>query len=432
MAKPVQKILNPFQAFVRSESFSGLLLVITAVIAFAWANSSWGDAYQAMKQLPVGFAIGDFGLEKPLLLWVNDLLMAIFFLFVGLEIKRELSVGELSNPRARNLPIAAALGGMLVPALFYFALNSSGPGSAGWGVPMATDIAFALGIMALLGDRVPLALKVFLTAVAIVDDLGAVLVIAVFYTANVDVDALLLSFAVWAGAFVYRAFGGRSIPVFLGIGLVMWYFMLKSGVHATVAGVLLAFAIPMSREIEPGEIPKYLNELLQRSVGDRQEAQLVELDRMVDKAQSPLHELEHSLVPWVAYAIMPIFALFNAGFVLEEGASLAAPVSLGAFLGLVLGKPLGVTLCAFAAVAAGLAALPRAVNWRCVIGTGFLSGIGFTMSLFIAALAFGPDSSLDDQAKLGVLTASIVAAVVGLGILAWALPKRTLPEKTQP
>ncbi|MEM8933913.1 MAG: Na+/H+ antiporter NhaA, partial [Acidobacteriota bacterium] len=424
MPKSIHKVRTPFQQFVRSESFSGLLLITTAIIAFVWANSPWGDAYQAMKATEVGVTFGAFSLHKALILWVNDLLMAIFFLMVGLEIKRELKTGELADPQARALPIAAAIGGMVVPALCYLLFNWGGDAVAGWGIPMATDIAFALGIMALLGDRVPVALKVFLTALAIVDDLGAVTVIALFYTENVDVGSLIAALLALAAAFGYRAIGGRKLPIFLGIGLVLWYFMLKSGVHATVAGVALAFAIPLRREIEPSELSGALAKMFKRkNEVDIQEAELAYLEKIVDKAQSPLHELEHGLQPWVAYAIMPIFALFNAGFVLGDDASLLAPVSLGVFVGLIVGKPIGILGCSWIAVAMGKATLPDGIGWRAIFGTSMLAGIGFTMSLFIAALAFSPDSALDDQAKLGVLAASVVAAVIGLVVLAGSLPK---------
>ncbi|HMB53075.1 MAG TPA: Na+/H+ antiporter NhaA [Thermoanaerobaculia bacterium] len=411
-----RRILTPFQSFVRSESFGGVLLIVAAVVAFIWANSPGAGAYEAMKETTFGVSFGDWGLEKALILWVNDLLMAIFFLLVGLEIKREFVVGELSERRAAMLPMAAALGGMVVPALIYAAVNRGGPGIDGWGIPMATDIAFALGIMALLGKRVPLGLKVFLTALAIVDDLGAVLVIALFYTEDLATSKLVAALAVWALALLYGLVGGRRIGIFALFGVVLWYLMLKSGVHATVAGVLLAFTIPMRRELDPSTIRDRLASMFRSSDFERQEVDVERVEDLVEKAHSPLHDLEHSLQPWVAFAIMPIFALFNAGFTLSDDASLAAPVALGAFLGLLLGKPLGVALFAWLAVKSGAAALPRRVGWGALWGTGLLAGIGFTMSLFIATLGFGGGGALD-QAKLGVLSASVVAAVGGLAVL---------------
>ena len=411
-----RRILTPFQSFVRSESFGGVLLIVAAVVAFIWANSPGAGAYEAMKETTFGVSFGDWGLEKALILWVNDLLMAIFFLLVGLEIKREFVVGELSERRAAMLPMAAALGGMVVPALIYAVVNRGGPGIDGWGIPMATDIAFALGIMALLGKRVPLGLKVFLTALAIVDDLGAVLVIALFYTEDLATSKLVAALAVWALALLYGLVGGRRIGIFALFGVVLWYLMLKSGVHATVAGVLLAFTIPMRRELDPSTIRDRLASMFRSSDFERQEVDVERVEDLVEKAHSPLHDLEHSLQPWVAFAIMPIFALFNAGFTLSDDASLAAPVALGAFLGLLLGKPLGVALFAWLAVKSGAAALPRRVGWGALWGTGLLAGIGFTMSLFIATLGFGGGGALD-QAKLGVLSASVVAAVGGLAVL---------------
>lgn len=413
--------LSPFQQFVASESFGGILLVAVAIAAFAWANSPWAHAYQAMKELQVGIGVGGWRLQKDLIHWVNDGLMAIFFLYVGLEIKRELIVGELSDRRAAALPAIAAVGGMVVPALVYAAFNAGGPGAHGWGIPMATDIAFALGIMALLGDRVPLGLKVFLTALAIVDDLGAVLVIALFYTAELDVAALVMAAAVWGLAFAYKKVGGRRLPIFVPLAVVMWYFMLKSGIHATVAGVVFAITIPLRRALSPAELRQELESLFARG-GDfeRHESEVEYLEDLLNRAQSPLHELEHSLTPWVAFAIMPIFALFNAGFTLSADASLAVPVALGAFLGLLIGKLIGILGFSWIAVRSGLATLPRDADWTAMAGASVLAGIGFTMSLFIAALAFEPQDLLD-QAKLGVLSASVVAAISGLALLRWSL-----------
>ncbi|MCB1054276.1 MAG: Na+/H+ antiporter NhaA, partial [Acidobacteria bacterium] len=334
---------------------------------------------------------------------------------------RELLVGELSDRRAAALPFFAALGGMVVPALLYKLVAGGGEPAQGWGIPMATDIAFALGIMALLGSRVPVALKVFLTALAIVDDLGAVLVIALFYTDHLAVGPLVMSGVLWLAALAYARSGGQKLRVFLILGVVMWYFMLKSGVHATVAGVLLAMAVPLQRQMTPAEIKRRLSEMFRKPGFEHEEVELERLQKLVEKAQSPLHELEHMLEPWVAYAIMPVFALFNAGFALAGDAALSAPVSLGAFLGLLVGKPVGILATAWMAVKLKLAALPAGVGWRVVFGTGLLAGIGFTMSLFIAALGFG-DGALLDQAKLGVLSASVAAAFLGLGMLAWSLP----------
>jgi len=415
MAK-ARRYLSPFQTFFQSESSGGILLIVAAVVAFAWASSPLAPSYEALKSARFGVGLGGWGLEKPLLLWVNDGLMALFFLLVGLEIKRELLAGELKEPRAAALPIAAALGGIVVPAAIYVALNWGGDGMPGWAVPMATDIAFALGIMALLGKRVPLGLKVALTALAIVDDLGAVLVIALFYTAKLEATYLAAAVALWILALLYGRLGGRRLSVFGLLGVILWYCTLKSGIHATVAGVLLAFAIPMRRELEPSEVKRRMAELFRSEDFEKQEVEMEHVETLVRRSQSPLHELEHSLHPWSAFFIMPIFALFNAGFQLSPDASFAAPVTLGAFVGLVLGKPLGILLFSWLAVKSGQATLPTGVGWTAMVGMGLLAGIGFTMSLFIAALGF-PEAELLDQAKLGVLSASVTAAVVGLVVL---------------
>lgn len=412
---------RPFLDFVRSASFSGFVLMAAAASAFCWANSPWAASYFALLEMPIDLGVGDWRLEKTLLHLVNDFLMAIFFLLVGLEIKREFFVGELSNPKARSLPVAAALGGMVVPALCYLVFNASGPGSRGWGIPMATDIAFALGVLALLGSRVPIGLKVFLTALAIVDDLGAVVVIALFYTAQIGWSELGISLALCAAAAIYGWRGGRQRKVYLLIGLVAWYFMLKSGVHATVAGVLIALTVPMSRLVEPIQLRQKVQALFsQPNQLDDAQDDLHAIHRLVRRAQSPLHELEHALHPWVSYAIVPIFAFLNAGFALGP-VELTASVSLGAFWGLLVGKPLGIFGAAWLTVKAGWAQLPDRTNWAALLGAGLLGGIGFTMSLFVAALAFG-ENDLAAEAKLGVFTASILAAIAGSWLLRRCLP----------
>ena len=418
-------MLTPVQELIKTESASGVVLIAAALVAFAWANSPWGASYFDLLEIPLGLGVGGWGLEKPLILWVNDLLMAIFFFLIGLEIKREVLVGELAGWRRAALPIAGALGGMVVPALIYVAFNFGTPELRGWGVPMATDIAFALGILALLGDRVSLALKVFLLALAIVDDLGAVLVIALFYTADVDLTALLLSFLVWGAALAYGRYGGARPLAFALIGALMWYFMLKSGVHATIAGVLMALAVPMRHRLAPQELQQELRQLTGQGGNFEQVEVVIEhVEGVLARAHSPLHDIEHSLAPYVAFLIMPIFALCNAG-VAPGGtdAGLVGPVTLGAALGLLLGKPIGVAGCAWLAVKGGLTRLPEGASWSGVIGVGLLSGIGFTMSLFIANLAFGPTVQLN-QAKIGVLAASVVAALAGLLFLSRTLPRR--------
>ncbi len=420
----VGRLMTPVQEFIQTESSSGIILIAAALIAFAWANSPWAENYFAILDVRFGVGFGAWGLEKPLILWVNDLLMAVFFFLLGLEIKRELVVGELASPQKATLPIAGALGGMVVPALIYVAFNAGEPTVRGWGVPMATDIAFALGVLALLGDRVGLGLKVFLLALAIVDDLGAILVIAVFYTEQIDITALALSFVFWAVAVAYGRSGGGKALVFALIGLVMWYFMLKSGVHATIAGVLMALAVPIRHKISPQALQEQLRPLLgQGGSFERVEMVIEHLEDVLDRAHSPLHRMEHGLAPYVAFGIMPVFAFFNAGVALGGGeVDLISAVSIGAFLGLLLGKPLGVAGFAWLTVRTGAARLPDGANWPGMIGIGLLAGIGFTMSLFVANLAFGEPAQLD-QAKIGVLAASVVAALAGLAFLQRSLPR---------
>ncbi len=428
---PLQRIVRRFQEFVHLQSASGIVLLIVTALALVWANSPWAASYAELWQTRLSLRIGTFGLDKPLLLWINDGLMAVFFFVVGLEIKREILGGELAGWRQAALPVAAAVGGMALPALLFTLVNLGQPSIRGWGIPMATDIAFALGVLALLGDRVPTALKVFLTALAIVDDIGAVLVIALFYTEQIAWGSLALAGVVTLLLIGLNRLGVHTISAYLLLGLVLWVAVLKSGVHATIAGVVLALTIPAQSRIDLRRFVQRQQELLDELTPAREQQQLSLLneDQMSAlqavedttlKAQAPLQRLEHWLHPWVAFVIMPIFALANAGVALEGdiGASLTAPLTLGIGLGLALGKPLGIALFAWLAVRSGLAALPSDVVWRQIIGVGFLGGIGFTMALFVASLAFGA-SPLLATAKLGILLASLLAGAVG-----WLLLRR--------
>ena len=422
----VAALVTPAQRFIRIEAASGIVLIAAALIAFAWANSPWAGSYEAMLHLPVGIGFGAWTLQMDLHHWVNDLLMAIFFFLVGLEIKREVLVGELRTWDKASLPAAAALGGMVVPALIFVGFNWGQESVRGWGVPMATDIAFALGVLALLGDRVLLSLKVFLLALAIVDDLGAVLVIALFYTDNLDMTALIISLAVGWLALLYGRAEGPSPLVFAVIGAVVWYFMYKSGVHATIAGVLMAFAIPLRHRMSADQIKEEMRWSAARDF-EQVEARIQHLEDVIDRAHSPLHNMEHGLQPYVAFLIMPVFALFNAGVMLgaedeaAASAGIVGSISIGAFLGLLIGKPIGVVGFAWVAVKSGMSRQPDGAGWTAMLGIGLLAGIGFTMSLFIANLAYGTGADLD-QAKIGVLAASTIAAVSGLAFLYWALP----------
>ena len=407
----VLRVIAPFQAFARSGSLGGLLLLVAALAALVWANSPWAGRYAAMLNEYLGLTLGGWSLELSLGHWVNDGLMAVFFLLVGLELKRELVTGELSRPRQAALGVAAALGGMLVPALIYTFFNRGGSGQSGWAIPMATDIAFALAAVSVLGSRVPLGLKVFLTAVAIVDDLGAVVIIGLFYTDDLNFGALGAAALVLAALLVCNRLGVRRLGVYLIPGIFLWYAVLQSGLHATVAGVLLAFVIPIARQVSaPVEA---LKEVVRTGDAEAVGSHLAALERVLETKQSPLHRLEHALHPYVNLLVLPVFALFNAG--LPLGGVGVGPVTLGVAAGLVVGKPLGVFLLSFLAVKAGLAQLPAGVGWRGVLGVGLLTGIGFTMALFIAGLSFG--GPLYDQARLGIIVGSLVSAGLGIALL---------------
>ncbi len=427
--RPVVKVVRPFQAFADKASSGGILLIAATVVALVWANSPWGATYSDLWQTKLTIGLDGFSLTKDLTHWINDGLMAVFFLVVGLEIKREFLVGELSSPKRAALPIAAALGGAVVPAAIYVAINAGTKGASGWGIPMATDIAFALGVLALLGELVPIGLKVFLTALAIVDDIVAVMVIALFYTSHISWGALAVgaAFLVTLVGANLAGVGKPLVYALLGIGL--WLAFLKSGVHATVAGVLLAMTVPASSFIDTGEFLNRSRGLLDHfeRAGERgdhvlsneeRQSVLHALNDATEKLEPPLQEMEHALHPWVVFLIMPLFALVNAGVLLNGGfvETLTSPVTLGIVAGLVLGKQLGVTLFAWLAVKTGVSELPEGVTWRHVYGAGWLAGIGFTMSLFISDLAFA-DGSLLDTAKLGILVASLIAGVVGWMIL---------------
>ncbi len=428
------RLLRPFQEFATVSASSGILLLACTVAALAWANSPWSESYAGLWQTKLTAGFGSFALSKPLILWINDGLMAVFFFVVGLEIKREMLVGELSSVKQAALPMAGALGGMIVPALIYTAFNAGGEGARGWGIPMATDIAFALGALALLGDRVPLSLKVYLTALAIVDDIGAVLVIAVFYTSAIWWASLAAGFLLLAIMIGANLAGFRHPLVYILLGIAVWIAFLKSGVHATVAGVLMAMTIPSRSRIDAPEFLEYgrgaLNEFERAAESNKelltnqdQQAAIHLLENACELAATPLQRMEHGLHPWVTFFIMPVFALANAGVTLDGrlASLLLTPVSLGVIAGLVLGKQIGITLFSWLAVRAGFAALPEQVTWRQIYGVAWLAGIGFTMSLFIANLAFG-DSAFLSEAKLGILAASLIAGVTG-----WFLLRHTPP-----
>lgn len=422
----IDRILLPFQRFLHAQSSGGILLIFCTIAALVWANSSWAAAYEHFWHTEVSVGFDRYQLRETLVHWINDALMAAFFFVVGLEIKRELLVGELASFRQAALPISAAIGGMAVPALLFVAVNyGHGESLRGWGVPMATDIAFAIGVMALLGDRVSLSAKVFLTALAIVDDIGAALVIAVFYTDSVSIEALAAGGVFLAAMIVANRVGVRTPVVYGLLGIGLWLSFLNSGVHPTIAGILAATAIPARTRINADEFvaagTTYVAEFQEAGETGRdvltsreQRGALKALENACELAQTPLQRFESRLHPWVMFAIMPLFALANAGVSLGSAPAtvFSSRVVWGVVLGLVLGKPLGITACSWLAVKSGIAELPAGVTWRGIWGIGCLAGIGFTMSLFIVSLAFRGSPSMG-PAKVGILAASTASAVLG-------------------
>lgn len=428
----VKKIFIPFEKHFNQEASAGLFLLLCAGLALIWANSPWLDAYESMLHFPVGIQWGEMFFGFSLHHWVNDALMAIFFFVVGLEIKRELSIGELSTPKKAAFPIFAALGGMVVPALCYLIFNGGNNLTyIGWGIPMATDIAFAVGILSLLSKRVPASLKIFLLALAIVDDLGAVLVIAFFYS-----QEIMGQFLAYAGLTVFIVFCVRKVGlqnrfIYLFLGICLWLFVLKSGVHATVAGVIMGFMFPARRTPNKEQILTNIREQLQqqKEIGLSYKS-TKRIIASTHSLHSPTQHLIETLHPYVTWLIMPVFAFFNAGIQFKSGFSLAEffshPVSLGVMLGLFVGKPLGIVLFSFLALRLKLALWPSGFSWSRLTGIGFLAGIGFTMALFISHLSFGSQPELNVYSKLGILVASLLAMLIGLLFLFFST--RSLPE----
>ncbi|WP_374337288.1 Na+/H+ antiporter NhaA [Leeia sp.] len=418
-------IVAPIERFTALSAASGIVLMLATGAALLWVNLGGEHAYHALWELPAGLSLAGLGLQLPLHAWINDGLMAVFFLLVGLEIKRELLVGELASLRQAALPVVGAIGGMLVPAALYLYFNPHPPAANGWGVPMATDIAFALGVLTLLGNRVPPSLRVFLAALAITDDLGAVLVIALFYSGALQWDMLLAAGGVWVVLLLGNRLGVRSLWFYLLPGVALWYLVLQSGVHATVAGVLLAFAIPARPQVAPGlflkDAQRLLNDLAQRDpnrlsllLTDQEAQNIVHgLEAGCEAIQAPLQRLEHGLHGVVAFLIMPLFAFANAGIHLDASllTTLQQPLALGIVAGLVLGKPFGILLLCGLARLLRLARLPEGARWRDLFGVGLLAGMGFTMSIFIASLAYPLPEQLE-QAKGAILLASVLAGVL--------------------
>jgi Na+:H+ antiporter, NhaA family len=416
---PIDIITSPFTRFAKTAAAGGIVLLVATAAALIWANSPWEHSYHRIWYTQATITLGQVSHSESRHEWVNDGLMSIFFFLVGLEIKRELLIGELSSFKQAAFPFMAAIGGSVVPALIYFAINKGGAGANGWGIPMATDIAFALGVLALLGSRVPAGLKVFVAALAIVDDIFGVLVIALFYTQHISLIALGLAFVGVAVSFGANWLGIRNPAVYAVIGVGVWAAVLNSGVHATIAGILLAFTIPARSSIDKAEFLRQsrwlLDQFEQHDPNSSQAHHAIHaLEQKCEMIESPLHRIEHALQPWVAFVIMPIFAFANAGVHIlgKTSAALGHPITLGVLLGLLLGKPIGITLFARLASVVGLGSRPAAVTWNQIFGASWLCGIGFTMSLFIASLALG-DGGLLDMSKIGTLGASIAAGCVG-------------------
>ena len=425
--KSFDKILTPFEEFINRQTTSGLLLMGMAVLALVLANGPLASAYAQVIQTLVSLDIGDWTLEMTLQHWINDGLMALFFFVVGLELKREMLVGELANPRNAALPIAAAMGGMVVPALIYFAINPEGDAAVGWGIPMATDIAFAIGVLALLASRVPKALITFLVALAIVDDLGAVMVIAMFYTDTIALGPLAAGGGLFVLLLIFNLSGVRkTIPYFI-VAVLLWYALLQSGVHATIAGILGALSVPAIPKYNPERFSEHVRVLMRRfearhqpgesiMTNDKLRAVVQTLENGVHSVEAPLQRLEHIWHMPVAYLVIPIFALVNAGIPLELGSLgeiLAHPVMLGVSLGLVLGKFIGITGASWLVLKLGVAKLPKDTRFSQIAGVSLLAGIGFTMSIFVAQLGFDGNEELLLIAKVGILAASLLAGLAG-------------------
>ena len=425
--KAFDKVITPFEEFIHRQTTGGLLLMATAVLALVLANSPLAGFYSDLQHLMVGVRIGDWGLEKSLHHWVNDGLMAFFFFVVGLELKREMLVGELADMRKAVLPMIAAIGGMIVPALIYLMLNPAGDAARGWGIPMATDIAFAIGALVLLARRVPQSLITFLVALAIVDDLGAVAVIAIFYTDQLVYEALWIALALLGLLIVFNRAGIRRVSPYAIVAVFLWYFLLKSGVHATIAGVLGAFTVPAIPKYDPRRFRDQMASLMERFErsyqADSSILTNVELRSIVQtlengilKVEAPLQRLEHVWHLPVAFLVVPIFALFNAGIPLDLDSmadTLSHPVTLGIGLGLIGGKFIGITLGSWLAIRLGVASLPPDIRFSQIAGVSLLAGIGFTMAIFIAELGFASQPEYLLMAKTGILAASLLAGISG-------------------
>lgn len=422
---PIRQALQPMARFMEIEAASGILLVLCLAVAMSFANSPWHTSWESFWHTEISLAVGSFELRHSLHHWINDGLMTIFFFLVGLEIKREAVSGELQSIQKAALPVVAAIGGMLVPAGVYLALQAGQDGQRGWGIPMATDIAFAVGILTLLGERVPAGLKIMLLALAIADDIGAILVIALFYSSSVHLTAIGAALLGIGLVVMMNRVGVRSIFAYILVGAGIWLAMHHSGIHPTIAGVALGLLTPASAPVARESLVELLLNAIDRLDGKierpQHSAELAgSLSLTARETISPLERLESALHPWVAFFIMPVFALANAGVAVEPQA-VTHSVAIAVAAGLIVGKPLGIFLFSWIAVRFGAASLPQGVSWKALLGAGFLAGVGFTMSLFIAGLAL--DEQMLVAAKIGTLAGSALSAILGLAILHAVLPR---------
>lgn len=426
-ATPIDRVINPVSRILRIESASGIVLLIFTIAALLIANSSAADWFQAIWKTEIGFSLGEMELKHSLRHWLNDGLMVIFFFYVGLEVKHELVLGELRDIRTAALPIAAALGGMIVPALLYLCLQWNQPGHRGWGIPMATDIAFVVGCLAMLGSRVPHGLRILLLSLAIADDVGAILVIAIGYTAELNFVALGWGILGIIIVVALARLGVRSVLLYVILGVGVWGGTHESGIHATIAGVILGLLTPVRPWVSDQLLGQFIREIGDVMQGEtwhdahQRQMLLKSVEKATRETNSPLERLEESLRPWVSFVIMPLFAFANAGVPIKIQA-LTDPVAIAVTIGLLFGKPIGITLFSWLAVRANIARLPAGMSWNVLIAGAVLAGIGFTMSLFIAGLAL--DETLLDAAKVGVLTGSGLSAVLGMILLIIFLPAR--------
>ncbi|MFH2141576.1 MAG: Na+/H+ antiporter NhaA [Bacteroidota bacterium] len=434
------QFLTPIQRFIRTESLSGILLFAAAIIAVVVSNLPLHDLCNTIIHYNIGIKTEHFELIKPLILWINDGLMAIFFFLIGLEIKREILLGELNSLKKASLPIFAAIGGMVVPMIMYMVINQNPETSHGWGISMATDIAFTLAILNLLGKHVPIGLKIFLTAFAIIDDLGAVLVIAIFYTSEINWILIFYAGILLAALYLLSFFRIHNKFLLLIFGIAIWFLFLKSGIHPTIAGILTAFAVPIRQRINEFEYSEKLCKITENLTAStntnkhpvlskKQIEEIDQLENLTNKVQSPLQQLEHRLHKWVAFLIMPVFAFANAGVHFSSEMSIDLSLVLTIIISLFLGKTIGVFLFSFISIKMKIAALPENINFKLILGAAVLSGVGFTMSLFIGNLAFYDEILFINSAKIGIISGSLISGIIGFIIIKFGLKQHLTKNK---